>query len=222
MKIPSSFPVVFAAGALALCAAPVVAQQSAGSQVPMATLRTTVRRVIVDVVVTDKDGKPVPGLTRKDFTVLKDDKPQQVLSFDAQGYSSSMDYQPPKLPREPVNTFVNLPKTPEKGPLYVLLYDLNNMDNEDQMALTINQHEDQIRGRQQVIKFIQSKPEGARFAIFVSSDRLHLVQGFTSDKQRLYAALDPHGARNMPMIYRAKESDLVFGLVSATPIPEPG
>ncbi len=164
--------------------------------------KANVRRVVVDVVVTDSKGQPVPGLTKADFTVAEDGKPQQILSFDANGFNPGMDYLPPKLPPEPANTFVNLPTTPEKGPLYVLLYDLVNMDNQDQMELTVNQHYDQMFARQQLLKFIQNKPEGARFAIFVRSDGLHLIQGFTSDKQQLLAAVDPHHpGPHIPMVF---------------------
>jgi VWFA-related protein len=177
----------------ALQDAPAAPAGQTGSPATSTTVfKANVRRVVVDVVVTDSKGQPVPGLTKADFSVAEDGKPQQILSFDANGFNSAMDYLPPNLPAEPANTFVNLPKTPEKGPLYVLLYDLVNMDNEDQMALTVNQHQDQMFGRQQLIKFIQGKPEGSRFAIFVRSDGLHLIQGFTSDKQQLLAAVDPH------------------------------
>ncbi len=164
--------------------------------------KTNVRRVVLDVVVTDSAGKPVSGLKKQDFSILEDGDPQRVLSFDANGFDPGMDYMPPKLPPPPPNTFVNLPATPEKGPLYVLLYDLVNMDNEDQMALTVNQHADQMFGRQQLIKFIESKPEGTRFAIFVRSDGLHLVQGFTSDKEQLLAAVDPrHPGPHIPKVF---------------------
>lgn len=164
--------------------------------------KANVRRVIVDVVVTDQKGQPVHDLTKADFSVTEDNKPQQILSFDANGFNPGMDYMPPKLPPEPANTFVNLPTTPEKGPLYVLLYDLVNMDNQDQMELTVNQHYDQMFGRQQLLKFIQNKPEGARFAIFVRSDGLHLIQGFTSDKQQLLAAIDPrHPGPHIPQVF---------------------
>ena len=169
---------------------------------PPTVLQTTVRRVLVDVVVTDAEGKPVPGLTKDDFAVLEDGQRQRVLSFDRNGFGQGMDYLPPKLPPAPPNTFFNLPTEPEKGPLYVLLYDLVNMDNEDQMALTVNQHQDQITGRQQLMKFIQGKPEGSRFAVYVWSDGLHLIQGFTTDKAKLYAAIDPkHPMAHVPPVF---------------------
>ncbi len=44
--------------------------------------RTSVRRVPLDVVVLDKSGNPVRGLTRNDFVVEEDRKPQNVLSFE--------------------------------------------------------------------------------------------------------------------------------------------
>jgi VWFA-related protein len=37
----------------------------------------------LDVVVRDKSGKPVPGLGAGDFTLLDNDQPQKILSFQA-------------------------------------------------------------------------------------------------------------------------------------------
>jgi len=157
----------------------------------------------LDVVVTDSHGKPVAGLTKQDFSVSEDNKPQQVLSFDTTGFDAGMDYMPPKLPPQPPNTFVNLPPTPEKGPLYVLLYDLVNMDNPGlQLSPSPNDYSVQMTARQQMVKFIQEKPEGARFCIFVWSDSLHLIQGFTSDKAQLLAAVDPNSPRaHIPRVF---------------------
>ena len=41
------------------------------------------RRITLDVVVTDKSGKPVSGLAQKDFTLLDNKQPQKILSFEA-------------------------------------------------------------------------------------------------------------------------------------------
>ncbi len=39
--------------------------------------------VTVDVVVLDRKGEPLQGLTRTDFTVLEDGKPQQIREFQS-------------------------------------------------------------------------------------------------------------------------------------------
>src|ERR1051326_2214739 len=46
------------------------------------TFRSTSELVLVNVVVRDKDGTPVKGLTRDDFTVLEDGKAQSISTFD--------------------------------------------------------------------------------------------------------------------------------------------
>jgi len=47
-----------------------------------ATLSVNARLVVLDVVVTDANGKPVEGLTAKDFEVLEDGKPQRIRSVE--------------------------------------------------------------------------------------------------------------------------------------------
>ncbi|HEY4903157.1 MAG TPA: VWA domain-containing protein [Candidatus Sulfotelmatobacter sp.] len=140
--------------------------------------KSVVNRVILDVVVTDSLGKPVHGLTQQDFSLAENGQAQQILSFDVHGLDSTEEF--PKLPPLPPNTFVNVPSAPERGPLYVLLLDLVNTAVVDQMS-----------ARQQLLKFIDDKPSGTRFAVFALADGLHLVQGFTDDKSKLSAALDP-------------------------------
>jgi VWFA-related protein len=44
---------------------------------------STDRRITLDVLVTDKSGKPVPGLGQQDFTLLDNKQPQKILSFQA-------------------------------------------------------------------------------------------------------------------------------------------
>jgi VWFA-related protein len=152
--------------------------------------RSAVNRVIVDVVVTDAAGKPVHGLSQQDFAVTEDNVPQRVVSFDVHNFDSVSESLPPNV-QLPANTFVNLPTVPERGPLYVLLLDLVNTETQDQMW-----------SRQELLKFVGSKPVGTRFEVWVLSDELRLVQGFTSDRDLLSAALDPkHPKHHVPKVF---------------------
>jgi VWFA-related protein len=161
------------------------------AQAPTMTIRQTVRRVVVDVMVRDANGKPVHGLTSSDFSIAEDKQPQRVLSFDVYDFDKPSISRGPNAPPLPPNVFVNVPTVPERGPLYVMLYDLVNTDVEDQMT-----------ARQQILKFISAKPAGTRFAVFVNSDELYLAQGFTADKDQLYAALDPkHPKSHVPKVF---------------------
>ena len=175
---------------------PLSAQQSAPSPSKaqpvdsgLLTFRKNVHRVILDVVVTDANEKPVRGLSRDDFTVAEDGKTQRVLSFDFHDFDQVPDV--PKVPPLPANTFINVSPTPERGPLYVILYDMVNMKLDDQAT-----------ARVQLLKFIADKPPGARFAIFALSDGLRLVQGFTDDQAELVAAMDPKRPRaHVPKVF---------------------
>lgn len=133
-------------------------------------LKKTVRRVLGDVVVRDLNGNAVHGLSARDCALSEDGKPQRVLSLDVHDLESPSISIPPNAPPLPPNTFVNIPTIPERGPLYVLLLDLVNTELEDQMT-----------SRKQLLSFVDGKPAGSRLAIFVNSDRLYLLQGFTSD-----------------------------------------
>ena len=52
------------------------------TEAPVTILKLNVRTVLVDVVVTDKDNRAVPGLQREDFQVLEDGKPQTISFFE--------------------------------------------------------------------------------------------------------------------------------------------
>jgi VWFA-related protein len=145
-----------------------------------ATIKTTVRQVLLDVVVTDGKNQTVTGLRREDFSILEDGKPQQILSFEA--HSDAMTgprpdgqlAQPKPLP----NTFLNVPTPQDNLPMNVLLYDVLNTPIDDQPF-----------ARSEIVKFLRNRPRGARFAIFVLGDKLHLLQGFTDDEDLLESSL---------------------------------
>src|SRR5712692_10336033 len=64
--------------ALVLTRVSVVSQQTPTDY----TFHSTTELVLVNVTVRDKNGNPVRDLKREDFTVLEDNKAQQVISFD--------------------------------------------------------------------------------------------------------------------------------------------
>ncbi len=164
------------------------AKQDSAPDVPLFKLE--VRRVPVDVVVTDKHGNPVKGLKESDFIVKEDNKPQKVLSFDVVN-GNVADYVPPKVPPLPVNTYLNVPSAPERGPLYVLYYDMVNTLPEDQMYF-----------RKELLDFVDHAPPGIRIAIFVNAMHLELVQGFTSDREVLKAAILAKGpGPHIPLVF---------------------
>jgi VWFA-related protein len=156
---------------------PPLLAQKAPEDVPSATLKIDVRRVPLDIVVTDKSGNTVRGLHKDDFVIKENGKIQKALSFDYLDESSNA-FAPPKLPPLPANTFINLPTTPEQGPLYVLYYDMVNCSMDNQMD-----------AHNQLLDFVDNAQPGTRFALFINAHGVHLVQGFTSDHALLHAAI---------------------------------
>ena len=61
--------------------------------------------VTLDVVVVDKQGRPVRGLTAADFTVLEDGRPQTVVGFEAADLSAALP-EPPSTGGGPVTSNV--------------------------------------------------------------------------------------------------------------------
>lgn len=138
-------------------------------------LQQTVRRVRVDVVVTDAEGRPVTGLQASDFHVAEDRKPQSIRQFEYHS-DDNTDAALPKRPPLPPHTFMNLPEVPEHGPLMVVLFDALNTPVDDQLY-----------ARAQMQEFLK-KSNGRRIAVFYLGDRLSLLQGFTSDTELLASA----------------------------------
>ena len=70
-------------GALSLAAQQAQPEAQPDTNTPVYTLQQTVQAVVLDVVVTDRDGHPVPGLKASDFTVTEDKVPQRIDLFQA-------------------------------------------------------------------------------------------------------------------------------------------
>ena len=175
--LPLAFAAQIQPASAQQASAPQPGKQDMGGDASAPLLHLDVRRVPLDVVVTDKQGNPVVGLWKDDFVVKEDKVPQTILAFDYQD-GSTPSYLPVKLPPLPPNTFVNVPTEPERGPLYILYYDMVNTPMDDQM----NAHK-------QLLDFVDQAQPGARFALFVNAHGLHMIQGFTSNHALLRTAI---------------------------------
>jgi VWFA-related protein len=153
---------------------PVIPLQST----PVSTLRINSRSVLVDVVVTDKSGKPVTGLKQDAFTVTEQGKPQEIGFFEEHAGMPAA-AAPVEMPKYPPDVFSNFSPFPQPAAVNVLLLDSLNTRMEDQAVV-----------HQQALKFLKSAKAGTRMAIFTMGLGLHFIQGFNDDPAVLAAALN--------------------------------
>ena len=153
------------------------AQNSAAS-VP--TLKTKVRLVVVDVVVTGSKGEPIPGLTKEDFEALEDGKPQTISMFEEHKGGPPKHFQ---LPPMPPNVYTNFPVTESADSVNIILLDALNTPASDQSYV-----------HAQMLKYLQTIPPNTRVAIFTLASRLRMLQGITTDSSQLLAAINSEKA----------------------------
>ena len=180
-----------------------LAQQSPDAQVPAPTFRVTTHMVLVDVVVTDKQGKAVLGLKPEDFSVEENGKAQKISTFVTPEQNGS----PAPGPALPPGIYSNRAQYRSPvGPITVLLLDATN-----------TQFKDQAYARRQMLRFVreQYKP-GQRMAVFTLTDSLHVLQDFTTDPQLLYTALQEYVPQERPF---ARAVQTTSPVTTATPTP---
>jgi VWFA-related protein len=160
----------------ALATAPAFAQSTAPDpNAPVTNLFITSHAVLIDVVVTDKEGVPVTGLKKDAFSVTEQGKPQTVSFFEEHKGPSTP---PAGMPELPPNVFSNFSPVGQPAAVNILLLDSLNTPAEDQTF-----------ARKQAMNFLRTLKPGYRMAIFTMSGGLHYVQGFTDDPALLVAAL---------------------------------
>jgi VWFA-related protein len=144
------------------------------------TLKQEVRNVVVDVIATDKHGKPVTSLDKAHFQVTENGVPQDVSFFEEHNAGAGAANPPAQpAPALPADVHTNITSGPANGPLMVLLLDALNTPLADQAYV-----------RAQVLDYLKQIPAGTHMAIFTLGDKLQLIQGFTGDPAVLKAALD--------------------------------
>ncbi len=123
-RLQSSLVVLLAASAL--CAQQ--GQQEAAT-IPPPTIRVTTHLVLVDAVVTDKQGKAIPGLRSEDFVVEENGKVQKISSLTTPAENTLA-----AAPELPPGIYSNKPQYRSPGTtITVILLDALNTSFSDQV-----------------------------------------------------------------------------------------
>jgi VWFA-related protein len=156
---------------------------------------SNVQLVVVDVTVKDKNGKPIDGLTDKDFTITEDGKPQAIKVFKFQKLEEETRPEPALTPRpQPKVAADDTPKPVVKSltanqiapskpgevkyqdrRLMVMFFDMTSMPVQDQ-----------VRAQTAALKFIKSQMTASDLmAIMSFTSDLKVLQDFTDDRDLL-------------------------------------
>jgi len=164
---------------------PAVAQDNG----PGFTIKVKTEVVLVNVTARDRNGNLVKDLKREDFTILEENKPQQVASFDIESTdaialpeASQVQLLKPAAPQS--GTTTTAPTTPASEALrnhrlIVLFFDLSSM-----------QPEEIDRAAEAGLKYVDKQMTPADLVSVVSlGSSLQVNQDFTSDHELLKHAL---------------------------------
>jgi VWFA-related protein len=178
-----------------LCVVLAGAQQIGTNTTPGATPGTTTfsastQLVIETVAVKDKQGKPVEGLTAKDFTITEDNAPQTIKFFEFQKLSEAA----PELPPAPTNV-IAVPKLPRTQIAAEQPGDIRYRDRRllalyfDMSAMPIA---DQLRSFTAAQKFIttQITPSDLIALMVYDGSGVRVLQDFTNDRDRLLSIIE--------------------------------
>src|SRR5215470_9739415 len=170
--------------AIALLSVPLPSQQTDY------TFRSQTELVLVNITVRDKDGEFVRDLKPEDFSILEDNKPQKVASFDTE----NTDALPPSTVPQAglLNNLQNQPSKPASDNsaqpavspvkdrrLIVLFFDLTSM-----------QPEEVERASTAALKYVDKQMAPADLVAVISlGSSLNVNQDFTADRDALKKVL---------------------------------
>ena len=156
------------------------------------TFRADTRLVEVNALVLDKDGRPIEGLTRDDFTVFEDGKPQAIELFAVDGGPAAARSSlagaalpPSDAGVPPASGEYSNRAVARAGGVTVIVLDRLNTSFEDQKL-----------ARDQIIEFLKDIRREDRIALYVlQSGSVEILHDFTRDNASLIAALARYQAR---------------------------
>ena len=160
--------------------------QGQAQQAPGVTFQVEVNYVDVDVVVTDEQGHFVTGLTRDDFAVFEDGKPQKVDTFALVNLAVEKP-QDIVVEGRPIPADTRTNRKPFDGRVYVIV-----LDDLDVSAMRSTPVRDAAR------KFVREHMAANDLgAVVYTSGRSDAAQEFTTDRELLIRAIDKFVGRRM-------------------------
>ena len=165
------------------------------------SFRINTRLVEVDVVVRSKD-VAVTGLTKDDFRILDNGKPQNISTFsvrssaNAKGTANKQLANAAPLPPGIISNRVDR-SGEEPVAATVILLDRLNTEVADQSYFT-----------KEMLKYIKTMQPGEHVAIYSLLKRLMIVQDFTDDPQRLLLVASKAGPQQSVSMASSDESAL--------------
>ena len=164
--------------ALSLLAPPTSSlAQKTEAQKPDAPVRETAKVVLVEVPVrvVDRDGKPVRGLTQKDFELFDEGKKQTIVGFD------TIDLAQKSFDRQPISEFLN----PAARRHFLILFDLTFARPGAILAAQ--------RAAKQFVLGGMTDRDFAAVATFSVEKGVRMLVTFSSDRVQLARAVDTLG-----------------------------
>jgi VWFA-related protein len=183
-------------GLCALQAQSIAARGADPKGAPEVTFHSGTRLVEVEVVARDRNG-PVTGLTRDDFTLLDAGKRQPIAVFHAQTSSvpsaATGDADGHRLPAGAFSNRAEHNGHSINGATVLLLDQLNTaFDN-------------QGYARKQLLKFLESSPDGEQVAIYLLGKKLTVLQDFSDDRDTLTRAVRKWNPENLGVLIVSDE-----------------
>jgi VWFA-related protein len=160
---------------------------------------TNVNLVVETVFVKDKDGKPVEGLTAKDFTVTEDNQPQSILFCEYQKMVDGPVTEPaPAAPPIPTAAETEKPKVESVTRMQIMPETPGDIKYRDRRLLTLYFDmtampvPDQYRALDSAQKFITKQMKSADLMAIIKYDgeAVRVLQDFTDSRDDLMKAIN--------------------------------
>jgi VWFA-related protein len=172
---------------------PAQQESSEIAQSPTRPLRVATRLVQINVIVNDKRGNPIEGLTKNDFELFDNKKKQEIRVLSAHS-NRPLD---PLSPPLPLDTFTN--KTADAAtPENVTVILLDSLNTE---------FADQVLARKHVVKFLRQLRSNDHVALYWLSNNLYVLHDFTTDAASLRETLASFGGESNHALADSKVED---------------